>query len=156
MQPRLGALLDDLCGHADGAGGDLSRAAREHVHEGALAVEGRAAGEEGLDGLVGAEEEGCSGRGAHDGGADAAIDSGEAAGGEEAGRGLEAGLEGVEGEEGEVDCRACEAAREEGGLEGGFCGGHGCARGAAEGAPSLSIGEGLSGLGVLIEHGDCN
>lgn len=74
--------------------------------------------------LVGAEEECRAGGGADDGGPDAAVDAGEAARGEEAGGGLEAGLEGVEGEEGEVDGCSCEGAGEEGGLEGWRLGSH--------------------------------
>jgi hypothetical protein len=58
--------------------------------------------------VVGHEEESGAGRGADDGGADAAVDACEAAGGEEAAAGLEAGLEGVDGVEGEVYCGACE------------------------------------------------
>lgn len=77
-------------------------------------------GQGGLYGLVGAKEERSAGRGADNGGADAAVYAGEAARGEEAGGGLEAGLEGVEGEEGEVDGGAGEGAGEEGGLEGGI------------------------------------
>jgi hypothetical protein len=67
-------------------------------------------GEVALHGVVGDEEESCAGGGADNGAADAAIDAGEAARGREAGRGLEAGLEGVERVEGEVDGGACEAA----------------------------------------------
>lgn len=57
-------------------------------------------GEEGFGGFVGDEEEGGSRGGSDEGGADAPVDSREAAGCEEAGGGLEAGFEGVEGEEG--------------------------------------------------------
>lgn len=53
-----------------------------------------------LDGVVGDEEEGGAGRGADDGGADTSVDAGEAARGGEAGGGLEAGFERVEGVEG--------------------------------------------------------
>lgn len=102
MLPGLRALLDDFCRDPHGAGGDLAEGGGGHVCEGRR--EGRRVrGEEGLGGLVGAEEEGGAGRGADDGAADAAVDTGEAAGGEEAGGGLQARFEGVEGEEGEVD-----------------------------------------------------
>lgn len=60
-----------------------------------------------LHALVGDEEERRAGRGAHDRAADAIVDSPKAAGGPEAGRGLQAGFEGVEGEERGVDCCAC-------------------------------------------------
>lgn len=59
-----------------------------------------------LHALVGDEEEGGAGRGAHDRAADAIVDSAEAARGPEAGGGLEAGFEGVEGEQRGVDCCA--------------------------------------------------
>jgi hypothetical protein len=59
-----------------------------------------------LHALVGDEEQGGAGRGADDGAADAIVDSAEAAAGPEAGGGLEAGFEGVEGEERGVDCCA--------------------------------------------------
>ena len=63
-----------------------------------------------LDVLVGDEEESCAWGGPNDGGADAAVDAAEAACCGEASRGLETGLEGVEGVEGEVDCCACDGA----------------------------------------------
>ncbi len=63
--------------------------------------------EESLDGFVGHEEERCAGSGADERGADAGIDAAETAGMGEAGGGLEAGFEGVDGVEGEVDCSAC-------------------------------------------------
>jgi hypothetical protein len=57
-----------------------------------------------LYGVVRYEEQGGSGGGAYERGADAAVDAGEAAGLEETvGPGLKARFEGVEGEEGEVD-----------------------------------------------------
>lgn len=49
-------------------------------------------GERALYGIVGYEEEGCAGGGADEGGADAAVDAGEATGGVEAVGGLEAGF----------------------------------------------------------------
>lgn len=52
-----------------------------------------------LHALVGDEEQGGARGGADDGAADAIVDSAEAAAGPEAGGGLEAGFEGVEGEE---------------------------------------------------------
>lgn len=88
------------------------------------AVRGQALADDALGRLVGAEEECGAGRGSDERAADAAVDAGEAAGREEAGRGLETCLEGVEWEEGEVDCRAGEGACEEGGLEGGVLGRH--------------------------------
>ena len=60
-----------------------------------------------LHSLVGDEEEGCAGRGSHDCAADAIVDPAEAARGPEAGGGLQAGFERVEGEERGVDCCAC-------------------------------------------------
>nr|POE72021.1 hypothetical protein CFP56_11897 [Quercus suber] len=63
-----------------------------------------------LHALVADEEEGGAGRAADDRGADAGVDAAEAAGGEEAPRGLQARLERVEGEEGGVDEGAGEAA----------------------------------------------
>lgn len=143
--PRLRALLDDLGGHAHGARGDLAQARGRHVLEGlhpraappaapshrspychshavVVVVEPpppARARQHVLDALVGAEEEGGAGRGAHDGGAHAAVHAAEAARGEEAGAGLQAGLERVEREEGEVDRRACYAAGQEGRCEGG-------------------------------------
>lgn len=59
-----------------------------------------------LHALVSDEEQGGARRGADDGAADAIVDSAETAGGPEAGGGLEAGFEGVEGEERGVDCCA--------------------------------------------------
>jgi hypothetical protein len=59
-----------------------------------------------LHALVGDEEQGGAGRGAYDCTTDAIVDSAEAAGGPEAGGGLEAGFEGVEGKERGVDCCA--------------------------------------------------
>ena len=73
-----------------------------------------AGGEEGLRGLVGAEEEGGAGGGPDERGPDAPVDAAEAARGEEALGGLQAGLEGVEGEEGEVDGGPGYASCEEG------------------------------------------
>ncbi len=63
--------------------------------------------EERFDGFVAYEEERCAGRGADECGADACVDTAEAAGGIEACGGLEAGFEGVDWVEGEVDCCAC-------------------------------------------------
>lgn len=60
-----------------------------------------------LHAFVGYEEEGCAGGGADDGAADAVVDSAETAAGPEAGGGLQAGFERVEGEEGGVYCCAC-------------------------------------------------
>lgn len=62
--------------------------------------------EERLGGFVGAEEEGRAGGGTDEGGAHAPVDAAETAGREEALVGLEAGFEGVEGEERGVDCCA--------------------------------------------------
>ena len=63
--------------------------------------------QERLDGLVAHEEGGGAGGRAHDGGADAGVNAAETAGLVEAGGGLEAGFEGVDWVEGEVDCGAC-------------------------------------------------
>ena len=63
-----------------------------------------------LCGFVRDEEEGRPGRGPDHGGADARVDAAEAARGGEAGGGLQAGFEGVDGVEGEVDCGAGEGA----------------------------------------------
>lgn len=63
-------------------------------------------GEVGFDALICDEEECSARRGADYGGADAAVDAAETAGGEEAGGGLEAGFERVEGVEGGVHCGA--------------------------------------------------
>lgn len=57
--------------------------------------------------LIRDEEERSSRRGADDSAADAIVDSPEAARGPEAGGGLQAGFEGVEGKEAGVDCCAC-------------------------------------------------
>ena len=128
MLARLGSLLDDFGRNPHGAGSDLAQAGCQHVHTGlpspggiggvldeglALGIVGYGRGrgrEVSLDGVVGDEEEGCARGGADDGAADAAVDAGEAARGREAARGLEAGFEGVERVEGEVDGGACEAA----------------------------------------------
>lgn len=120
MQASLSALLDHLRRHPYRAGRHLAHAPGQHVGDSIVAAE------QALGGLVRAEEEGGAGGGPDDGGPDAPVDSREAARGEEAGRRLEAGLERVEREQGEVDCGAGEAAGEEGGLEGGRGGGHCC------------------------------
>lgn len=60
-----------------------------------------------LHGLIADEEKRRSWGGAHDDAADAGVNSSEAAGGPEAGGGLQAGFERVERVEGDVDCRAC-------------------------------------------------
>ena len=60
-----------------------------------------------FDGLVAHEEESAAGGGANERGADAGVDAAETAGLVEAGGGLEAGFEGVDGMEGEVDCCPC-------------------------------------------------
>lgn len=56
------------------------------------------------------EEQRCSGRRAYDRRANAIVYPAKPAGGPEAGGRLEAGFEGVEGEEGGIDCGACYAA----------------------------------------------
>lgn len=60
-----------------------------------------------LDGLIGHEEKRRAGGRAYERGADAGVDAAETAGLGEAGGGLKAGFEGVDGVEGEVDCGAC-------------------------------------------------
>jgi hypothetical protein len=105
----LGALLDDFGRHADGAGGDFAETGGEHVAGGLAETRivgvcgGRARGGGGFDAVVDDEEERCARGGADDRGPDAVVDAPEAAGGPEAGRGLEAGFDRVEGEEGGVD-----------------------------------------------------
>jgi hypothetical protein len=60
--------------------------------------------------VVGDEEQGGAGRGTYDCRSNAPIDAGEAAGGEETGRGLETRFQGVERVEGQVYGCACQAA----------------------------------------------
>lgn len=142
MLAGLGALFDDFGGDAHGAGGNLAETGGDHVVDWTAtcplrrtptptsasasasassityyAIASRV-GEKSLGRFVGAEEEGGAGRGAQGSGADAPVDAAEAARGEEAFGGLEAGLEGVEGEEGQVDCGAGYAAGDEGRREG--------------------------------------
>ena len=71
---------------------------------------GRVGVKVGFGGFVRDKEEGGAGGGADQRGADAGVDAAEAAGGGEAGGGLEARFEGVDGVEGEVDCGAGEGA----------------------------------------------
>lgn len=82
----LGALLDDLGGHAHGAGGDFAEAGGSHVREDisryptsviscVVAISSYSLAEEALCGFVGAEEEGRAGSRSDDGGADAAVDA---------------------------------------------------------------------------------
>jgi hypothetical protein len=104
----LRALLDHFRRHAHRARRDLAQRRGQHMR----ARSRRFAAAGGvvkllLHALVGDEEERGAGGGAHDGAADAIVDSAEAARGPEAGRGLQAGFEGVEGEERGVDCCAC-------------------------------------------------
>lgn len=133
----LRTLLDDLRRYAYSARGDLAQARGSHVFEGfgpgtatVIAILARPSGilvlalpsrarQQVLHALVCAEEEGGARRGPDEGGPDASIHAAEAAGGEEAGARLEAGLERVEGEKGEIDCRARYAAGQEGRGEGG-------------------------------------
>ena len=63
--------------------------------------------QERLDGLVAYEEESGTGGRAHDRGADTGVNAAETAGLVKAGGGLEAGFQGVDWVEGEVDCGAC-------------------------------------------------
>lgn len=60
--------------------------------------------------LVRDKEQTCAGSGSNYGGANPIVYTAEATRGPEAGGGLEAGFEGVEGEEGDVYCCACYAA----------------------------------------------
>lgn len=112
MLARLGALLDDLSRHADGARGDLAEAGREHLGGGGARARDRAAvrrarGLERLEarlrGVVDDEEQRGARRAADEGGADAPVNSLESAGSPEAALGLQAGLDGVEGKEESVN-----------------------------------------------------
>ncbi|OAA79838.1 hypothetical protein LEL_03324 [Akanthomyces lecanii RCEF 1005] len=101
-----------------GARGDLAEACGGHVRERLAAGGAREARRQVLLGrLVGAEEEGGAGGGPDHRGADAPVDAGEATRGEEARRGLQARLERVEREEGEVDGGAGDSAGDEGGAK---------------------------------------
>ena len=84
------------------------------MRRGAAARRVASGGEGALYAVVGYEEEGGAGGGAEEGAADAFVDAAEAAGLEEAGGGLEAGFQGVEGVEGGVYCCACYCACLEG------------------------------------------
>lgn len=86
MVASLGALFYYFGGDADGAGGNFAEGGGEHVvvgWGGCLVWRGgqggEVVGEEGFGVLVGGEEEGCSGGGADEAGADAAVDAAEAA-----------------------------------------------------------------------------
>ena len=109
MLLRLRALLDHFRRHAHRARRDLAQRRGQHVRarrRGRRRRRRPAAVKLFLHALVGDEEEGGAGRGAHDRAADAIVDPAEAARGPEAGGGLQAGFEGVEGEERGVDCCA--------------------------------------------------
>lgn len=128
MLAGLGPLLDHLGRNPYRAGSDLTQAGGQHMYSGlppaspaartfdvrlalGIAGDGRGRGREvALEGVVGDEEESGAGGGADDGAAHAAVDASEAARLGEAGRGLEAGLEGVEGVQGEIHGGACETA----------------------------------------------
>jgi hypothetical protein len=119
MLAGLRALLNHLCRHADGAGRDLCQTGRQHVCSSPAGVldliwlpfcvaRGGGAWRQGaLDAVVGDEEEGGAGRGAPEGGAHAFVHAAEAARGGEAGGGLEARFQRVQGEERHVDGCAC-------------------------------------------------
>lgn len=98
---RLRPTLDHLGRHSDRTSRDLPHRCAEHVRACAIFPNPL------LHALIADEEERCARGGAYYDAADAGVNSSEAAGGPEAGGGLQAGFERVERVEGDVDCRAC-------------------------------------------------
>lgn len=116
MLACLCALLYYFRWHSHSAGSDLSQRGGQHVDtclvspalfkiwlSFGIVCYRRGGREMSLYGVVGNEEEGCSGRRAYDGRADASVYAGEATRCSEAGGGLEAGFQGVKGVKREVD-----------------------------------------------------
>lgn len=108
MLLRLCSLLDNLSRHPHRASRDLSQACCGHVCPclaiaAALCVWSKIS----LGRLVGYEEQCGAWRGAYYRRSNAIVDAAKASGCPEARGGLEAGFEGVKGEERGVDCGAC-------------------------------------------------